>query len=196
MVLGNINFNELIVSIEAMGVYEVILPFMLGFTIIFAILQKVKLFGSSPQTKNFNVVIAIVIAFFLIRAGWIVATINTFLPRVSLVIIIMLMFLLILGIFGTSPDGWTGLPFFLALVITLAGVGWAIYGSIPGFASASWIPSWLVLDAQDKGILLFLGIIFFILFMFKEKPQNPDDKWSAKAYKELSDPSKFGRGGS
>ena len=192
MVLGNVNFNDLIRSIEAMGFYEVILPFMLTFTIVFAVLQKVKLFGTSAQTKQFNVVIALVTGFFLIRSGWIVETINLFLPRVSLIVIIMLMFLLVLGIFGTNPDGFTGLPFFIAFALTVIGVVWSIYGSIPGLSSASWIPSWLVLDAQDKGIILFVGVILLILYMFKEKPAG-EEGWASKAYGELSDPSKFGR---
>ncbi|RME54179.1 hypothetical protein D6777_04605 [Candidatus Woesearchaeota archaeon] len=174
-----------------MGVYEVLLPFILTFTIVFAILEKAKLFGKSPQTRNFNIVIGLVIAFFMVRSTSLVDIINLFLPRVSFVVLLFLMFLLILGIFGTGSDWGKGLPFFLALVGSFIGIFWAIYGSLPGTGGSS-LPAWLTLDPMNKGYLLFGAIILLIVMMFREK--KPDSgKWLKQAYEELSDPSKFGR---
>ena len=107
MVFENVNFSDMIKQLEQMGFYEVILPFMLVFTIMFALLQKIKLFGQ--DTKNINIVVAVVIAFFFVRVPAIIATVNQFLPKISMIVIVLLMFLLILGVLGSGEStGWTG----------------------------------------------------------------------------------------
>ncbi|MEA3379232.1 MAG: hypothetical protein U9Q69_06405 [Nanoarchaeota archaeon] len=191
MVLEQVNFVDMVQALERMGVYEVLFPFLLVFTILFGTLQKVKLFGNAPRAKNFNIVIAFVTAFFVLRVPSIVQTINQFLPKVSLLVIILLMFLLILGIFGTTPDGWKGVPFLAALVFALGGIIWAVADSLPQ-STRSWMPSWLQLTASDKGILLAVGIFIIILAMFREKPPNSRTfgKWVSDELK----PEQFGRG--
>ena len=62
---NSFNFMDAVESLEDIGFYEVALPFILIFTIVFAILQKVKIFGASG--KNFNAVIAVVLAFLVVR---------------------------------------------------------------------------------------------------------------------------------
>lgn len=190
MVFEQVNFRDMMRTIEAIGFYDVVFPFLIVFTIFYGILQKVRLFGPSDGTKNINVVVAFVTAFFVLRVPWIIETIKQFLPRVSLLVIVLLMVLLVLGIFGTSAEGWTGLPFFLAVLLSIGGIIWAVYGSIPG--TTTFWPSWLQLTPSDKGILMAIGIFVLILYMFKEK--KPDDKGMGKAfYEAFSDPSKFGR---
>ena len=58
------NLQSMIVRLDALGLTDVILPFMLIFVIIFAILQKTKILGESR--KNLNVVIAIVVGLLVI----------------------------------------------------------------------------------------------------------------------------------
>ncbi|MEK6816018.1 MAG: hypothetical protein AABY09_00255 [Nanoarchaeota archaeon] len=190
MVFEQVNFRDMLRTMESIGFYDVVFPFLIVFTIFYGILQKVRLFGSSDSTKNINVVVAFVTAFFVLRVPWIIETIKQFLPRVSLLVIVLLMVLLILGIFGTSAEGWTGLPFFLAVILSVGGIIWAVYGSIPG--TTTFLPPWLQLTPSDKGILMAIGIFVLILYMFKEK--KPEDKGMATKFVEaLSDPRNFGR---
>ena len=126
MVFEQVNFRDMLRTMESIGFYDVVFPFLIVFTIFYGILQKVRLFGSSDSTKNINVVVAFVTAFFVLRVPWIIETIKQFLPRVSLLVIVLLMVLLILGIFGTSAEGWTGLPFFLAVILSVGGIIWAV----------------------------------------------------------------------
>ena len=184
MVLEGVNLAATIRSLEAAGFYDVLLPFILVFTIIFAILQKVRLFG--PNSKNINVIVAVAIAFFTIRAAPVIVLMNQFLPKVSAMVLVLMMFLLILGVFGTSAEGWTGWPFFLAVLASIIGVGWSVFSSIPGMSTQ--LPSWLRLSSVDKGLLLLVGIILVIIVMFKDdRPMN---------FEKLKfDPAQFGRGG-
>ena len=39
-------FREVLLFFEQIGIYDVVLPFLLVFTIVFAILEKTKLFGT------------------------------------------------------------------------------------------------------------------------------------------------------
>lgn len=186
MVLEGVNLAATIRSLESAGFYDVLLPFILVFTIIFAVLQKVKIFGR--ESKNINVVVAILIAFFTIRAQPVIALINQFLPKVSAMVLILMMFLLILGVFGTSAEGWTGWPFFLAVLGSIIGVGWSVYTSIPGISSSS-LPTWLRFSSTDKGLLLLVGIVLIIIVMFKD-----DNLGRATKFRDEFGPDKLGRG--
>src|SRR3989338_457105 len=90
------SFQDFLAGLEDIGFYEVALPFLLVFTITFAILQKIKIFGE--KGKNFNAVIAVVMAFLVVRSQAIVEVMNTFLPQISLISIIIVVTLLLIGI--------------------------------------------------------------------------------------------------
>ncbi|MDP1694994.1 MAG: hypothetical protein Q8L34_05640 [Candidatus Woesearchaeota archaeon] len=185
MVLEGLNLEMTIRQLEAAGFYQVLLPFILIFTIIFAVLQKVRLFGANA--KNINVVIAILIAFFTIRAGAVVLLINQFLPKVSAIVLVIMMLLLVLGIFGISGDTWTGWPFFAAVLLSIVAVGWSVFSSIPGLGN---LPTWIRLSSTDKGILLLVGIMLIVVSMFKE--DKPAEGWGSMLKKEFG-PQAFGR---
>ncbi len=189
MVFEGADFTSMIKSLEDMGFYEVMFPFLLIFTILFAMLEKIKLFGK--DTKNINIIVAMIIAFFVVRVPAIIETMNQFLPKVSMLVLVLLMFLLVLGIFGTKAEGWGGIPFFIAMVSAVIGIFWAIMSSLPAFSMR--LPTWLRLSASDKGLLMAVGIFILILFMFKEKPKE-EKRGFWKAAKEEFGPEMFGRG--
>jgi len=181
------DFSAMIKGLEQMGFYEVILPFLLVFAIIFAMLQKVKLFGK--EQKNINVVVALVTAFFVVRVPEIVGAMNSFLPKVSFLVLVLLMVMLVLGIFGASAEGMTGGWFFIAIVIAIAGIIWAITSSIPGLS----LPGWLRINAENQGVLLGIGaLVIGVYLLTKEKAQKPK-KWS-EWFKDEFSPGKL-RGG-
>ena len=76
MVSEGFDFNAFMGTLDSIGFYTVALPFLLIFTIVFAMLEKIKLFG--PQSRKFNMLIALVMAFLVIRVQSLVETINTF----------------------------------------------------------------------------------------------------------------------
>lgn len=182
------DFGAMIKGLEQMGFYDVILPFLLVFAIIFAMLQKVKLFGKDQ--KNINVVVALVTAFFVVRVPEIVEAMNSFLPKISFLVLVLLMVLLVLGIFGASAEGMTGGWFFIAIVIAVAGIIWAITSSIPGLS----LPDWLSINAENQGVLLGIGALILGLYLLtKEKPKQPK-KWG-EWFKEEFSPGKLRGGG-
>jgi hypothetical protein len=118
---GSSLFDTLVNS----GFVDVILPFVLIFTIIFAITEKIKLFG---EEKKYHVIIALVISLATIFPhimGYYpdqldpVKIMYSAIPTVSIWIIAVVMVLILIGVFGKEVDiGGSSLG------------GWAVIASI------------------------------------------------------------------
>ncbi len=94
---------------QQFGVLDFLLPFLLVFTIVFAVLQKMEILGK--EKKNFNLVIALVLALLFVVPHMIgtyplgydpVQVMNETLPSISLVAVAAMVLLLLMGIFGTG----------------------------------------------------------------------------------------------
>ena len=157
MVFENFNFTDLIETPDSMGFYDVALPFLLVFTIFFAILSKLSLFG---EKKNINVVIALVFAFLFVRVSSIVELTNEFLPKVSMVAIVLISLLVLIGIFGVNLE-LKGMPMGVAFFIALIGVGYSFFSST-SFGNS--LPTWMEFSAYDRN--LFIGIAAIVVFIW------------------------------
>ncbi|MFA5176297.1 MAG: hypothetical protein WC413_03520 [Candidatus Nanoarchaeia archaeon] len=158
-------------SLQAMGVYEYLLPFLLVFSIIFALLEKLKILGKdkeeNPKT-NINVVVSFAMGALLIAQPQIVYLINQFLPKVSLMIIVILMFLLVLGMFGSDYAGdWGGIAMIIALIVCILGIIWAISPS-----AGIYMPTWFHPTDEDKAWIILIVTIVVVVAMFTRKPKN------------------------
>ncbi|MDD5133220.1 MAG: hypothetical protein PHD81_02130 [Candidatus Nanoarchaeia archaeon] len=154
-------------SLQAMGVYEYLLPFLLVFSIVFALLEKLKILGKdkeeNPKT-NINVVVSLVMGALLIAQPQIVYLINQFLPKVSLLIIVALMFLMVAGMFGTPTEDWGGIALVVALIISILGIIWALSPS-----AGLYMPTWFHPTDEDKAWVILIGTIVVVVAMFSRK---------------------------
>ncbi|HIH15770.1 MAG: hypothetical protein QT08_C0014G0041 [archaeon GW2011_AR17] len=166
------NFQDFLAGLEDIGFYEVALPFLLVFTITFAILQKIKIFG--PTGKNFNAVIAVVMAFLVVRTSAIVEVMNLFLPQISMISIIIVTTLLLIGILLNKENtSFTGALGGIGILLTLAGV---VFAFITSSGALGWeIPSWLNFSSGDWNFIIGLGI-FFLFFMYITSESDKDKK--------------------
>ncbi|MFH1916087.1 MAG: hypothetical protein ABIJ21_02380 [Nanoarchaeota archaeon] len=178
-------FENFMVYLDQIGVADVLLPFILIFTIIFAILQKTKIFGETKDGKahrNFDTVVALVMGLAVViphvmgrypPGADIVEIMNNALPNISLIIVAILMLLLIIGIFGHdinlagSPiGGW-----FVILAILIVGF---IFGRAAGWFQG---PGWLgFLDDPETQTLVVIILVFGIIVWFVTKDDTPKDK--------------------
>jgi hypothetical protein len=169
-------------SLERIGVSDVLLPFLLVFTLVYAIMQKVKpLGGTDEKSKPFNVVIALIMALAVVIPhvmGYypanadVVNIINKALPNVSVVLVAILMVLLLVGLFGgkaewgSKASGWVALlAFILVFFIFGRAAGWFDY-----------LPDWLYwLDDPDTQAMIIVVAVFalIIYFITKEDKQEP-----------------------
>lgn len=165
------NFGDTISYLVDLGVYDFFLPFLLVFAIIFAILEKVKIFGDK---SNVNAVVAVVVGLLLIVQQDIVSIINNFLPKISLVIVVILMGLLLIAmIAGKEYKGLQGTALGIGMIVVVVAVILALTSSQT--SSSSW------LSPADREALLRIGIPLLILlgvvwFVVSKPPKAGETK--------------------
>ena len=132
-------FRGMISFLNQIGVYDIILPFILVFTIVFAILEKTRIFGIDPETKttkkNINSMVAFSIAFLVIASTRLVSIINEVFANMVLLLVLSVSFLILAGsVFGDEEfslknfPGWS-LTFMIIMfggivLIFLNALGW------------------------------------------------------------------------
>lgn len=175
--------------LDRLGVYEVLLPFLLIFTLIFAILEKTRIFGVEEVNghemakKNLNSMFAFVTAFIVVASSRLVATINEAIANISILVLLGFGFMLLIGVFHTGKDElkidktyknifiaimFVGiLGIFMHAIKTKDGTPWLYYG---------W--NYLVnnIDTGAMGALiltlLIVGMMAFITNSPKDKSKN------------------------
>ncbi len=153
-----INFTNSIDYLVDLGVYDVILPFLLIFSIIFAILEKTLILGKDKT--NINIIVSTVIGLLLIVQKGIVETLQVFLPRVSLIIVVLLMGLLVISmVAGKEFKGLKGSVLGIAIFLILIAIVVALVAPTSGESLG------ISLTQQDKEVLIGIGIPLLILFL-------------------------------
>ncbi len=120
--------EEFVDIVNSWGLRDVMLPFLLVFVIMFAILAKARILGENK--KKYNLVIALVIASLVVIPHVLdrypanfdpVDIMNEALPNISIVIVAALAAILLIGVFGgqiqTRPAYLTGGVVLLGAVI-------------------------------------------------------------------------------
>lgn len=177
-VLGNaIDF------MQDFGFFDVILPFLLVFTIFFGILEKTRIFGEekigdkSYPKKNLNSMVAFVVAFFVVAAKEVVTSLQLSLPYVALGLVVLLSFMMLAGSFmGDKTFSFEGKPWaiFLTLISFIAVVliflnsfGW--FQPIVAFFSAN--PSTVLIPTLLIGAVI--GTIIYVVGGGPPKESKP-----------------------
>lgn len=112
-------FVGAIAFLDKLGVYDVVLPFLLVFTLMYAFLEKTKILGTETyyavddkfrekgftgSRKNLNAMISFVIAFFVIASSQLVAVINQTLSHMVLLLVLVFCFILVAGSFQEQTE--------------------------------------------------------------------------------------------
>ena len=142
-----LNFQEFIISLQRAGFVDVLLPFLLIFTIIFAVLEKTKILGEGK--RNMDIGISLIFALLVViphvtgnfPAGYDpVRVINAALPSVSLLVVAIIALMILIGVFahdrimlGLTAPGWIGF-FSIAAIVFIFGrsAGWWSSGFLSG----------------------------------------------------------------
>ncbi len=139
MVSESLRLEGFIRTLDNWGLSDVMLPFLLVFVIIYAVLQKTRILGESK--KNLNVIIALIVGLLVViphvtgrYSGYYdpVQIINESLPQVSIVLVAIVFLLILIGVFGqeqvflgVSMPGWIAFFSFATIVLIFGGsAGW------------------------------------------------------------------------
>lgn len=172
-------FNNAIDFMGQLGVFNVILPFLLVFTIVYAVLEKTKIFGTEKAEggrevtrKNLNGMTAFVMAFFVVASSNLVMAINRILGSVVLLLLLSVCFLLLAGSFHSGKEefflkgGWKT----LFMIIMFVGVVLIFLASLPS-PDNNWLNMiWNALSynfdsAVVSSIVLLIIVIVAIIYI-------------------------------
>src|SRR3989338_9334400 len=87
------------------GLFDVVLPFLLVFTLMFAILEKTRVLGTENDKPraNLNSMVSFIIAMLVVATNK-TKIINEALPNVVLLVVMILAFLILLGLFYKTGE--------------------------------------------------------------------------------------------
>ena len=160
-VFENIDFNNLVETFADVGGFDVVLPFLLVFAVTFAVLRKIKLFG---ENKNVDAIVSLILAAFLVSSTRIIEVLVGFLPRVSMIVLVLLMLILVVGIFSGGSE-WGGGWLFIGAIVAILAVLWALG------AAADWdVPLVGEITEQDVGTLIIVGVFVLVIWLIVREP--------------------------
>ncbi|MFH0868384.1 MAG: hypothetical protein V1831_03650 [Candidatus Woesearchaeota archaeon] len=106
------SFREVLGFFDKIGIFDVVLPFLLVFTIVFALLERTKVFGVDKiegreyTKKNLNSVAAFVISFLVVASSELVEVITEVSSKFVILLFLIVLFLLLVGsFFKEEPHG-------------------------------------------------------------------------------------------
>lgn len=141
---------------NTMGIFSYVLPFLLIFAVVFAILQKTHLFGENNAA---SAIIALSIGLLALQFDIVSTFFATIFPRFGVGIAIMVVVLISLGLWASSKDqplkaSWIG------YVVGIGVVLWALS------AWGSWGSDFIVTDFLNENFwaMAILALLIFGIY--------------------------------
>jgi len=177
-------FEGVLVFFHDVGVYDVILPFLLVFTLVYALLEKTRVFGvervgeNEYTKKNVNSLVAFCIAFFVVASAQLVAIISEIVANTVLLLILLVCFMLLVGSMerddpkGFKLSGWTKHAFYVIMFVGIL----LIFLNALGWLQLAWNYLVLYWDTQFVGMILLLIVLLLIILFVTHTPKSEEQK--------------------
>lgn len=166
------------------GLFDVILPFVFIFTIVFATLQKSGVLGTfeGKPKANVNAMVAFVVGFIFVASLRSVNIMTGVLQKLAVVLVAVVMVLMIAGMFGlkggVENKKWYFVLFFIVITIFVTTLGWFKSSYI------DLVIKWLF-HPIAIALYVFVGVVIFIV----GKPgETLNSKPASSSKKKLSKP--------
>src|SRR3989338_10911284 len=118
-----IDIREVFFRLEAFGLYDFLLPFLLMFAVVFGILSFIGIF---KEQKGLNAVIAIVLGLLAVRYSFFTDFLNEISPRLGVGLVILLALMILIGLFVPSEH-------IMIIRWVMVGIGFVFCPFIGGF---------------------------------------------------------------
>ena len=177
-------FRGVLIFFDKLGIYDVVLPFLLVFTIVFAIFEKTRILGSEEiegkkyTKKNLNAIVAFVTSFLVVASTKLVAVINAAIANTVLLLMLVVLFLLLVGAFFKEGEGvflegrwrilFMTIMFIGIVLIFLNALGWL--SPFWDFLKNHWETQWIA------SLILLIFVILFIYFITKDQKTTSTPK--------------------
>lgn len=172
-------FRDSLAFFDTIGLFDVVLPFLLVFTLVFGVLEKSKIFGTEKgadgkteySRKNLNAMVAFTTSFFVVASAQLVAIINVLVSRVALILVILIMFMILVAsmheqqenkgfsLDKTYRNALTAVVLVAVILIFMDGAGWL--QPLWLYVTSNW-------NSQVVGTVALFGIIVgFMVYVTK-----------------------------
>ena len=187
------SFRAAIDFFGQLGIYDVILPFLLVFTLVFAILEKTKVLGFEDKEqkytrKNLNSMVSFVTAFLVVGSSKLVGIINQTVSQVFLLILLSVLFLMLLGTFlgdkemkFERKDRW----FVFFSIVMLVAIIMIFLNAITNDKGESWLSiGWQYMASNWNSaiagavilILIVVGMMYYVIRPYEPKKKEEEEK--------------------
>ena len=174
---------------QAIGIFDVLLPFILLFAIIFAILQKTKALGGR---NGIDAVVAMAIGFFVIINPFVNEVLKVILSNMAIAIIVLVALMLLLGlVWGKQKmkvwnfiGGFIGLAIFIWILGRVADYYEMYYPGTMIFSQMWWAENlpWII------PLLIILIFAIIVISSGGEEKKTPfQEIWKSLTEKEAWD---------
>ena len=175
-------FRGVLNFFNQIGLFDVVLPFLLVFTIVFAILEKTKVLGTEEiegkkyTKKNLNAIASFVIAFLVVASSQLVEIITKVSANAVVVLFLSVLFLLLVGSFYKEGEavflegGWK-IAFMVIMFISIVGI---FLDAIKTSDGRTWLQRFGDFFGSGGGdelagsIILLVLVVVFIAYVVKE----------------------------
>lgn len=161
---------------DKIGIYDVVLPFLLVFTIVFAILEKTKVLGMEQvgdkkvTRKNLNSMAAFVMSFLVVASSQLVEIITQVSSQMVVLLMMSVLFLVLVGSFYKEGEvslegGWQK----LFMVIMFIGIVLIFLQAIKTEDGDSWLEyafDYMAGNWSSTGVASILLILFVAAIMY------------------------------
>ena len=169
------SFREALGFLDNIGVYDVVLPFILVFVIVFAILEKTRVFGvytypdgKEYPKKNLDSMVAFCIAFFVIASSQLVEAITKISANMVIILMATVLFLMLAGSFHREdPKGFFLEGGYKTAFMALVGIGLVVIflDALKVDENTTWlqqVEQWIGQFSSSSTIASVILIIFTI----------------------------------
>ncbi|HLD97854.1 MAG TPA: hypothetical protein VI815_00855 [Candidatus Nanoarchaeia archaeon] len=94
-----VTITEILQQWADYGIFYYVLPFLLIFALVFAILQKVKVMGKENEGRGINAVIALAVALLSLQFDYVPLFFSVIFPKLGMGLAILLVALILIGLF-------------------------------------------------------------------------------------------------
>src|SRR3989344_5585332 len=105
-----VTISNIVNALQQYGFVDFVIPFILIFAVVYALLQQAKIFGSGGEAKKYNLVIALAIGLIITvphvlnpQPNDAISIIQRYLPEFVYLSLAILLMLMLLGMVTTEP---------------------------------------------------------------------------------------------
>ena len=174
-------FRNTLDFFDALGVFDVIMPFLLVFTIVFAILEKTRIFGMEKigdnlySKKGLNSIVAFAMSLIFVASSKLVTLVLGTVAQFIILLLLPILFLLLVGTFHTGDEefalskGWQNIFY----VILFIGIMLVFLGQL-GWLDIAYEWTLSNYNSQVFSSFVFLAVIVGGIWLVVREPQKKE----------------------